>query len=50
MLTSNCVIVSLELCLDVGNDDYIILCHFGGGGGGGGGEALPYLAITGMRR
>ena len=35
MLTSNCVIVSLELCLDVGNDDYIILCHFDRRGGGG---------------
>jgi len=26
----NDVIVTIKLCLDVGNDDYIILCYFGG--------------------
>ena len=44
-MTSNYVIVAIKLCLDVGNDDYIILWNFGGnvmsgfkaieGGGGG---------------
>ena len=29
-MTSNYVIVSIKLCLDVRNDEYIILCNFGG--------------------
>ena len=32
IMTSNNVIVSIKLCLDVGNDGYIILCNFGGRG------------------
>ena len=30
MMTSNYVIVSITLCLDIGNDEYIILGNFGG--------------------
>ena len=30
IMTSNYVIVSVKLCLKVGNNDYIILCNFGG--------------------
>ena len=29
-MTSNYVIVVIKLCLDAGNDDYIILWSFGG--------------------
>ena len=29
-MTSDYVIVSIKLCLGVGNDEYIILCKFGG--------------------
>ena len=29
-MTSNYVIVAIKLCLDVVNDDYIILWNFGG--------------------
>ena len=28
-MTSNYVIVSIKLCLEVGNDEYIIFGHFG---------------------
>ena len=28
IMTSNYVIVSVMICLDVGNDEYIILCNF----------------------
>ena len=28
-MTSNSVIVSVKLCLNVGNNDYITLCNFG---------------------
>ena len=47
-MTSDYVIVSIKLCPEVGNDEYIIVCNFGGrrmsgfeviGGGGGGGGA-----------
>ena len=30
IITSNYVIVSMTLCLDIGNDEYIILGNFGG--------------------
>ena len=30
IMTSNYVIVSINLCLDIGNDEYIILDNFGG--------------------
>ena len=30
IMTSNYVIVSITLCLDIGNDQYIILGNFGG--------------------
>ena len=29
IMTSNSVIVSVKLCLNVGNNDYITLCNFG---------------------
>ena len=29
-MTSNYVIVSIKLCLDAGNNEYIILSNFGG--------------------
>ena len=29
IMTSNSVIVSVKLCLNVGNNDYITLCKFG---------------------
>ena len=29
-MTSNYVKMSIKLCLNVGNEDYIILCNFGG--------------------
>ena len=29
-MTSNYFFVSIKLCLDVGNKEYIILCYFGG--------------------
>ena len=29
-MTSNFVIVAIKVCLDVGNDEYIILCNFSG--------------------
>ena len=44
-MTSDYVIVSIKLCPEVGNDEYVIVCNFGGrrmsgfeviGGGGGG--------------
>ena len=28
-MTSNYIIVPIKLCLDVGNDKYVILCTFG---------------------
>ena len=29
-MTSDYVIVSIKLCPEVGNDEYIIVCNFGG--------------------
>ena len=51
-MMSDYVIVSIKLCLEVENDEYIIVCNFGGlrmssfevieGGGGGGSEDPPF--------
>ena len=30
IMTSNFVIVAISVCLDVGNEEYIILCNFSG--------------------
>ena len=30
IMTSNCVIVPIKLCLVVGNDERFLLCNFGG--------------------
>ena len=30
-MTPDCVIVSIKLCPEVGNDEYIIVCNFSGG-------------------
>ena len=51
-MTSDYVIVSIKLCLEVGNDEYIIVCNFGGRrmsgfeviGGGGGPPRRPPVA------
>ena len=52
-MTSDYVIVSIKLCPEVGNDEYIIVCNFGGrrmsgfeviGGGGGGAPRRPPVA------
>ena len=56
-MTSNDVNLSIKLWLDVGNNEYIILCYFGvrimsglevieGGGGGGGHLDLPEVDLT----
>ena len=50
-MMSDYVIVSIKLCLEVENDEYIIVCNFGGlrmssfeviEGGGGGSEDPPF--------
>ena len=58
-MTSDYVIVSIKLCPEVGNDEYIIVCNFGGrrmsgfeviGGGGGGGGGGGSKAPAGCRK